>query len=229
MKLSYASLVGMLCSSIVFAQTGSTPMFQSKISPIPESIATEMQQHTWRKGCPVGMEQLAYLQLSYWGFDDKTHTGVLIVNKDLADEVVSIFKVLYQQKYPIQRMELMDGYNGDDNASMAANNTSAFNCREVTDRPGEYSQHSYGRAIDINPLINPYVNGKKILPAEGIPYVDRTKHAPGKISKDSAIYKEFVKYDWDWAGNWFDIQDYQHFEKRANGEKRNPYGYAKKK
>lgn len=184
-----------------------------------------MHRFTWRKGCPVSIKDLAYIRLSYWGFDKKTHIGTLIVNKELAEEVVAIFKVLFQYKFPIESMELMDTYKGDDNASMRANNTSSFNCRPVTNRPGEYSQHSYGRAIDINPLINPYVNGKTILPPKGVLYVDRNTPAPGKIIKDDLVYQEFEKHGWDWAGNWYDIQDYQHFEKRANGEKRNPYGY----
>lgn len=200
-------------------------MFHSSIHPIPPKIREQMQQYTWRTDCPVSMKDLAYLRLSYWGFDQKAHTGTLIVNKELADEVVAIFKVLFQHQFPIQRMELIDKYHGDDNASMTANNTSAFNCRPVTDRPGEYSQHSYGRAIDINPLINPCVKGKTVLPPQGVLYVDRTRPAPGKIIKGELIHQEFIKHGWDWAGNWYDIQDYQHFEKRANGEKRNPYGY----
>lgn len=200
-------------------------MFHSSIHPIPPRIQKKMHQFTWRQGCPVSMKDLAYIRLSYWGFDKKAHTGTLIVNKELADEVITIFKVLFHHQFPIQSMELMDKYQGDDNASMTANNTSAFNCRPITGRPGEYSQHSYGRAIDINPLINPYVKGKTIYPPEGALYMDRNTPAPGKIIKGDFVYQEFTKHGWDWAGNWYDIQDYQHFEKRANGEKRNPYGY----
>lgn len=111
---------------------------------------------------------------------------------------------------------------------MEANNTSAFNCREVTNQPGEFSQHSYGRAIDINPLINPYVHGKSVSPKDGVIYVNPKKPALGKIVKGDIVYRTFIKYGWDWAGNWYDVQDYQHFEKRANGEKRNPYGYEYK-
>lgn len=229
MNISLPLLTGMLLSSLLYAQPENHPAFQSKISPIPKKIAAQMRQHTWRPGCPVRLEQLAYVQLSYWGFDEQTHTGALIVNKELAPEVVAIFKTLYQHQFAIQRMELMDAFQGEDNAAMAKNNTSAFNCRPVTDRPGEYSQHSYGRAIDINTLINPYVNGKKVSPTQGKAYIDRNKPAPGKIVNGDFIYQEFAKYGWDWAGNWFDVQDYQHFEKRAHGEKRNPYGYADKK
>lgn len=226
MKIYYFLLLGLLLSSFVIAST-IKPVFKSSITPVPQQVQEKMRQYTWHENCPLELSQLAYIQMTYWGFDKKAHTGTLIVNKELANEVVEIFKVLFQNQFPIERMELMDEFKGDDTAAMAANNTSAFNCRPVTDRPGEFSQHSYGRAIDINPLINPYIKGKTILPPQGAPYVDRSIPAPGKIVKSGIVYQEFTKHGWDWAGNWYDVQDYQHFEKRANGEKRNPYGYGK--
>jgi hypothetical protein len=216
-----------LCSSsLVFAQTEQSFVFASKISAIPPAIAAKMQKNTWHPGCPVPLKHLAYVQLSYWGFDQRPHQGVIIVHQDLANEVVVLFKALYRYKFPIQSMQLMDAFQGDDLASMAANNTSAFNCREVTGRPGEYSQHSYGRAIDINPLLNPYVSRNKVLPAGGGAYADRHHPIPGKIIDGDAVYQQFHQRGWDWAGKWLDVQDYQHFEKRAHGEKRNPYGYG---
>ncbi|WP_191968203.1 M15 family metallopeptidase [Legionella longbeachae] len=224
MRFIYFLLIFFL-SSWVFAKTEKNTSFTSSIRPIPKKIQRQMRQFTWRPGCPVTMKDLAYIRLSYWGFDNKKHMGSLIVNKELAYEVVAIFEALFNHKFPIQSMQLMDVFQGDDNASMRANNTSAFNCRPVTDRPGEYSQHSYGRAIDINPLINPYIKGKTIIPPQGALYAERTQPAPGKITKESLVYQEFIKHGWDWAGDWHDLQDYQHFEKRAHGEKRNPYGY----
>lgn len=226
MKIRYLPGVTLIVSSLVFAATEENPVFHSEISSIPPTIAAQMQNYTWHEGCPVPLEQLAYLQLSYWGFDNKTHTGKLIVNQELAHEVVDIFKELYHHHFPIQRMELMDTFYGDDAASMVANNTSAFNCREVTGRAGEYSQHSYGRAIDINPLMNPYVKGNLVLPPEGTVYVERAHPDPGQIVNGDIVYQTFIKHGWDWAGGWFDLQDYQHFEKRAQGKKRNPYGYG---
>ncbi len=227
MKKNFLLAIAMSVTSFVFASTiEENSVFHSEITPIPATIATQMQHYTWHEGCPVPLEQLAYIQLSYWGFDNKPHTGKLIVNQELAQEVVAIFKELYQHHFPIQRMELMDAFYGDDAASMAANNTSAFNCREVTGRAGEYSQHSYGRAIDINPLMNPYVKGHIVLPPEGTAYIDRTQPAPGQIVKGDIVYQLFTQQGWDWAGDWFDLQDYQHFEKRAHGKKRNPYGYG---
>lgn len=198
--------------------------FKSKIGPIPHQVQLQMKQLTYRNGCPVAISNLRYVELSYWGFDEKVHQGALIVNQELADEVVAIFKTLFLHKFLIHKIIPIEIFQGNDNASMEANNTSAFNCREVTGRPGEFSQHSYGRAIDINPLINPYVNGQSVSPKGGILYVNRKKPTPGKIMKGDIVYQTFIEYGWDWAGDWYDVQDYQHFEKRANGEKRNPYG-----
>lgn len=200
------------------------PVFKSHVSPIPDATQKIMRQYTWRENCPVPLSDLAEVTLSYWGFDHKPHQGVLIVDKTLANEVVDIFKAAYYHQFPIERMELVEQFQGDDNAAMAVNDTSAFNCRAVTGKPGIFSQHSYGRAIDINTLINPYVKGDKILPPGGKPYVDRLVYAPGKITKDSVIYKEFTKRGWEWGGNLHDLQDYQHFQKRAEDEKRKANG-----
>ncbi|CEK11376.1 M15 family metallopeptidase [Legionella hackeliae] len=123
----------------------------------------------------------------------------------------------------------MDAFKGDDLAAMMANSTSVFNCREVTNHPGIFSQHSYGRAIDINPKINPYVARKLIIPHSSGQFMLKKTSSPGKIKKNSYIYKVFLRYGWDWGGNWYDVQDYQHFEKRSHSEKRNPYGYPKAK
>ena len=199
--------------------------FKSRIDPISKKIQLKMQRYNVQQGCPIPLSELATVKLSYWGFDKKPHVGVLIVNKALAEEVVEIFKVLYLKKFPIERMELMDTFNHDDDAAMDANNTSAFNCRVVTGEPGLLSQHSYGRAIDINPLINPYVKGSLILPSKGAQFKSREQPCLGKITKNSLIYHEFIKRGWDWGGGWYDVQDYQHFEKQANGVRRNPHGH----
>lgn len=100
-----------------------------------------MRKSTWRKGCPISVDNLAYVEFSYWGSDEKTHMGILIVNKELASEVVDIFKTLFQHKFAIQRIKPIENFKGNDNASMEANNTSAFNCREVTNQSGENRQH----------------------------------------------------------------------------------------
>jgi hypothetical protein len=106
------------------------------------------------------------------------------------------------------------------------NATGSFNCRAVTDQPGIMSQHSYGRAIDINPLMNPYIKGCLIVPYNAKKHIDRIKPEKGKIIPNTAVTAIFAKHDWDWGGNWYDAKDYQHFEKRSNNEKRNPFGYV---
>ncbi|WED43649.1 M15 family metallopeptidase [Legionella cardiaca] len=205
----------------------SVSAFKSRITVIPLPIQKRIKKYSWHKGCPLSLKDLRYVTLSYWGFDQKVHLGVLIVNKSLAREVVQIFKSIYDHRFPIERMTPVDVFKGNDVAAMRANNTSSFNCRAVTGQPGIFSQHSYGRAIDINPVINPYVSGQQIEPSNGVKFVDRKNPHPGKITRNSFIYKLFIQYGWDWGGNWYDVQDYQHFEKRAKGEKRNPYGYVK--
>ncbi|HMT01858.1 MAG TPA: M15 family metallopeptidase [Burkholderiales bacterium] len=182
------------------------------IHPIPIEIQEKMKQYTWKSNCPVPLEDLSYLKLTYWGFDNKTHTnGELIIHKDKALEVIAIFKDLYEMEYPIDRMELIEKYQGDDESSMMMNNTSSFNCRLVTGSKDKWSYHSYGTAIDINPLLNPYVKDNVILPKNAVPFVDRTKFYPGKITKGDSVYKLFIKHGWIWGGDWKDRKDYQHF------------------
>jgi hypothetical protein len=189
-----------------------TQDFQSQISPVPKQIQEVMKKYTWRQGCPVPLSDLAYLQLSYWGFDQQKHTGVMIVNKRVAKDVVAIFKDLYAQKFPIQRMQLMDDFKGNDIAAMDANNTSAFNCRPVTGKHDVYSFHSFGVAIDVNTLINPYVKGDYVSPVGGRAYLDRSKAVPGMIARNDEAYKAFKSRGWSWGGDWTQPKDYQHFE-----------------
>jgi len=197
------------------------------ITPLEDlpGIYKKMNPSAWPKGYPVSINQLAYVKLRYWGFDHKEHAGVLIVNKILAKDVLEIFTELYQNKFPIEKMRPIEEFDNSDDKSMAENNTSAFNCREVTGQPGIFSQHSYGRAIDINPKINPYVKNNNVLPESARGHADRSKPESGKITRESLIYKLFTRHGWDWGGNWNDLQDFQHFEIRANGEKRDPNGY----
>ena len=168
---------------------------------------------TWHPGCPVAPEDLRQLAVKYVDFGRKVSTGILVVHKDVAQEVSAVFRDLLRHGFTIQRMRPMEEYRGDDNASMAANNTSAFNCRDVTGQPGKFSNHSWGRAIDINPLTNPYVKGDKILPPGGREYLDRSLERPGSILSGSYVVRRFSEAGWKWGGDWSDRKDYQHFEK----------------
>jgi D-alanyl-D-alanine carboxypeptidase len=185
-------------------------LLMAAISP---QFAQKMRETTWRAGCPVPIEDLRQVTVDYWNFDRKPSKGRLIVHQGVAEEIAAIFKDLYRRRFPIERITPVEEYNGNDDASMAANNTSAFNCRDVTGRPGTYSNHSWGRAIDINPLTNPYVKGDKVFPPEGRRYLDRNQNLPGLIRGDSFVVQRFLKAGWRWGGNWSDLKDYQHFEK----------------
>lgn len=138
------------------------PTFKS--DPVPPQLIDLMRHTTWHTGCPVAPEQLRQLTLTYNDFSNQHRTGTLLVHRDLADEVIRLFRDLYRLGFQIEQMVPIEEYGGNDDASMAANNTSAFNCRDATGKPGVFSNHSWGRAIDINPLTNPYVKGDKVLP-----------------------------------------------------------------
>ena len=182
-------------------------------SEIPEEIRERMMGVTIREDSRMQFEDLSYLTITHIGYDGKSHTGNMIVNKKLADEVLSIFKELYEIKFPIERMELVHKYGGSDELSMRANNTSSFNDRPVSGGTG-LSYHQLGQAIDINPLVNPYIKKSVVLPETAHEYTDRTLNAKGMINSDSECVQIFKKYGWTWGGDWTSLKDYQHFEKR---------------
>lgn len=181
-------------------------------SSIPKALLTRMGATSWHNGCPVPLSDLSLLTLSYWDFSGIPQNGQLIVNREVAPEVLDIFRNLFQHGFLVQRMSPVEDYDGSDDRSMAANNTSAFNCRDVTGKPGRFSNHSWGRAIDINPLTNPYVSHGLVLPPEGSRFLNRSKASPGSILANSFIVNLFRRHGWTWGGDWTD-PDYQHFEK----------------
>ena len=164
---------------------------------------------SWRPGCPVGLEDLRYLTVTFRGFDGADHDGELVVTAAVAEDVVAIFRDLYAMGYPIASLRLVDDFGGDDDASMAADNSSAFNCRPVTGGGG-FSEHSYGTAIDLNPVQNPYVTGDVVLPDQGRGYVDRAP-GPGVLVAGDGAVGAFEDRGWTWGGTWTDPIDYQHF------------------
>ncbi len=171
--------------------------------------------------CTVPRSDLRYIKLLHWGFDEKIHEGELIVNKAVAEDIVEIFRELYENKYQIKQMVLVDNYNADDRASIAANNTSAFNFRTVTDNPNVLSYHGMGAAIDINPINNPYVwydaNGRlRWEDPDADLYLDRYASDAARrhmINHNDLCYKLFIQHGWKWGGDWSGTIDYQHFEK----------------
>ncbi len=168
---------------------------------------------TWHPGCPVPLTALSYLRLAFIGFDGQSHLGEMVVATAVAPQIVSVFERLFAGRYPIRRMSLVDDYGGDDDRSMAADNTSGFNCRPSTGG-SSFSQHSYGEAVDVNPLENPYVGGGEVLPPAGSAFVDRPDE-PGVIHDGDVVVSAFASIGWRWGGDWSSPQDFQHFS--ANG------------
>lgn len=185
------------------------------ILPVSNDIYDRIYGLSFKEDCTVPREDLVYLSVLHYGFDDRIHTGELIVNAAIADQVIAVFKELYEIRYPIEKLCLVDEYKADDEASMADNNSSCFNYRNI-DGSSKLSKHSLGLAIDINPLYNPYVRTGKgdrnVLPAEGKEYADRDKDCPYYIKKGDACYNIFIKHGFTWGGEWKYSKDYQHFE-----------------
>ena len=189
------------------------PEFSATVSTVPEDYRARMIGVSWQPGCPVPIDDLRIIEMNHWGFDGTVHDGGrLMVHEDVADDVVAAFGEMFDVRFPIRRMELIERHGGSDDASMEADNTSAFNCRPITGSPGRFSIHSYGKAIDINPVENPYVKGDTVLPAAGTAYLDREDVRPGMIVKNDEVVKAFKNRGFDWGGSWHSLQDYQHFE-----------------
>jgi hypothetical protein len=195
--------------------------YRASIHPIDKKIEKQMRAgHSYRDGCPVPLRDLRYLKITYRGFDGHDHRGEMIVHRDVAKEVTQIFGELYRIGYPIRRMQLVSRYNGSDFDSIEADNTSAFNCRPVTGGT-KWSRHSYGKAIDINPLENPYISRtghiahKKSLKygLKGRKHRTSTPEDKAIIAKGDPIVRLFKSRGWRWGGDWNSIKDYQHFDK----------------
>jgi hypothetical protein len=205
-----AALAGVLAFATTAAAADtstSAPAFRSTVAPIGPSLRARMT--SWRPGCPVALTQLRLLTLTHRGFDGRAHTGRLIVHERYAPDVVRVFERLYAARFPIRRMELVERYGSDDDRSMAADNTSGFNCRSVPG--GGWSEHAYGRAIDVNPLENPEVRGAKVSPPAGAAYLRRSRWARGMIHPGDGVVRAFVAAGWRWGGYWRSLKDYQHF------------------
>jgi D-alanyl-D-alanine carboxypeptidase len=186
------------------------PVFHGSIAAGREAVRARVR-YSWRRGCPVGPVELRLLRLDYWGFDGRVHRGELIVHRDHARQVLAVFGRLFGARYPIQRLRPVDAYRADDDRSVAANNTSGFNCRPVAGSTS-WSEHAFGRAIDLNPLRNPYVTrGGRVSPPAGRPYADRARRAAGMIHRGVAVVRAFAAAGWRWGGNWSGSRDYQHF------------------
>ena len=188
-----------------------------EILKIDDKIFSRINGKSYKKDCILPVESLCYLRVLHKNLDGKTLDGELVCNVEIAEDLLEIFRQLYTANYPIEKISLIDNYDADDELSMRDNNSSCFNFRFVS-YTNRISLHGYGMAVDINPLYNPYikmVNGvQSVEPANGTPYVDRTKNFPYKITENDICVKLFAEHNFYWGGNcWDDAKDYQHFFK----------------
>ena len=202
----------LLISSCSFAEDSKD--FYAK--EIDDVIFSRIKGKSYKDNCTVPLSELRYLHVLHVGFDGETHEGEIICNVSIADDLLDIFKKLYDAKYQIEKIRLVDEYNADDESSMRDNNSSCFNFRFIS-HTTKVSKHGRGVAIDINTLYNPcvkVVDGQYFIePATAGDYIDRTKDFPHKIDENDLCYKLFTEHGFEWGGHWKSLKDYQHFEK----------------
>ncbi len=208
-----AFIFSTLIATSLFAQ------FNANISTITPDIKERMiNGNSWREGCPVSLENLRYLQIAYLDFNGQTQMGEMIVHKSIATNTVYLFEDLYYMNYAIDKMKLVSDYNGDDWQSIESDNSSAFNCRPVSGKKKKWSKHAYGKAIDINPIANPYISSSGYI-SHRASYrykirrhidIDNLRDRALLLSSDPAT-QAFKKYGFSWGGDWKSMKDYQHF------------------
>jgi hypothetical protein len=165
---------------------------------------------SWSKGCPVGLRDLRYVRVTFYGFDHRPHTGELIVRKGHARPITQVFRKLYAARFPIEQMTLPTSAERDLTPTGDGNGTGAMVCRPTTGQTF-WSAHALGLAIDVNPFQNPYVKGDLVLPELAGAYTKRSWHRPGMILPGGVVVRAFASIGWKWGGAWHTLKDYQHF------------------
>jgi D-alanyl-D-alanine carboxypeptidase len=196
------------------AHSGEREPFVGSVERLDRDTRRLMIGSSWRPGCPVSLWKLRQVRVTYVGFDGTATRGRLVVHRGWADEVLDVFRRLYGVGFAIHRVRLVDRFGADDRASMRHDNTSAFNCRYVAGT-STWSEHAYGRAIDLNPVENPYVDGSFVRPLRGRRFLDRSDVRPGMVVRGDAVVRAFRRIGWGWGGTWTSAKDYMHFS--ANG------------
>lgn len=198
--------------AIIVPSPGSAlpPVFHGTISRLDAQTRARMTGVSWHAGCPVGLGDLRLLRLDHWGYDRSVKRGRLVVHEQASRRIRNVFERLFEIGFPIRRMRLIDAYDGSDDRSLRANNTSAFNCRFVAGTI-RWSMHAFGLAIDVNPVQNPFVSGSHVSPPAGADYLDRSRRAKGMIHAGDRVVRAFAGAGWEWGGYWTSPKDYQHF------------------
>ena len=214
MRQLFCSLF-LFMSLMTVAQTATDSTFLA--TAIPDSVWTRMQGKTYHQNAYIQRSDLRYLRLHYVDFEGEERVGEMVCNRAIADDLLDIFRQLYEARYPIERIQLPDDFDADDERQMRANNTSCF-CFRVIKGSTKLSAHAQGLAVDLNPLYNPCVKMRRdgtlfIQPSTAAPYVDRSRRFAHKIDRQDLAYRLFIQHGFSWGGAWRSSKDYQHFEK----------------
>ncbi len=190
------------------------PGFVGWVEPIDAALREQLVGRNWHPGCPVAIGDLRLVQVGYRNFHGEVRSGPLVVHEDVAEDILWVFKQLFRARFPIHRIGLPPRYRPPrpEDRMSTRNLSSSFNCRPATGSPGSLSHHSYGWAIDINPLQNPYVRSDGTVLRRAVkPYRDRTRHRPGMIHLGDVVVRSFERIGWEWGGDWQTLKDYMHF------------------
>lgn len=212
--LPLLAAAALLPAALPSAGAAADPPYRAVVRVLSPAERSDMTPRVWRRGCPVGLGRLRHVSVPFIGFDGRARRGAVVVHNGVARDVIQVFRVLYRARFPIRRMQPIQRYDGDDHASIEADNTSAFNCRAATGSR-TWSQHAYGRAIDINPLENPYVSRGTTSHPRSVRYLRRTPLRRGMIVARGVVVRAFESRGWEWGGRWSGIRDYQHFSSQG--------------
>ena len=209
-RLGDVSLDAQLAASVEFHHraTGVRPA-TARLAPVGPGTAYPLQA-SWRAGCPVGPGDLVAVEFSHWDDDGAVRAGVLVVHRTVARDIAFVVRTMYGTAFPLTSARPVDDFGGDDDRSMAADNSSAFNCRTVAGTTS-WSRHAYGTAVDLNPVRNPYVRGDQVEPPAGAAWLDRSDVRPGMLVEGGSVVAAFDAIGWGWGGRWTSAQDHQHF------------------
>ena len=202
-------------ATVDFLPPPKSDRFSARTGPVPADVVA---RSSWRPKCPVTLDELSYITMTFWGFDHEVHTGEMIVHASVAEDVVEVFEEIFHARFRIEEMRvvtLKEMREWDTKPTGDTNLTSSFECRQVTMGPS-WSEHAYGLAIDINPFHNPYLRGEIVGPELASAYTDRSWRRPGMIFEGDAVTDAFDAIGWVWGGRWSSLKDWMHFSRSGH-------------
>ncbi len=185
--------------------------FAATVADVPPEVAA---RSTWQPACPVELAELRYLTVAFHGFDERLHTGELLVHADVADDVVEVFRRLHDARFPLEEVRVIAPHELDLAPTGDGNTTTSFVCRPVR-QGSSWSEHAYGRALDVNPFHNPYRRGEVVLPELASAYLDRADERPGMVVRGGPVTEAFAAIGWSWGGDWESVTDSMHFSRNG--------------